>query len=351
MAPSRVLAGRIVTVVTPVQGLARLENRAPPVEADDTVAVAARKIIGSYLSQLRANDPGTRVGIDPEALHDMRVATRRLRAAVRALGPGIPARSRANLEVELKWLGQLLGSVRDLDVQLERVAHYSAGVPRGHRDGLRSFRMYLQRERARHRADMLVALSSPRYARLLIRMERFAASGAPRGTSNRGAREPLAGVGRRTLQDAFRRLLKRGRALDGLPSPEDLHALRMRAKRLRYVLEFLRALTGKPGRRLIKRLVRLQDVLGTYHDRIVTADRVRAYVQGPGGQQPPATLLTLSAFDAHELQNADEQRARLRATWKQFVRKRTRADLRAVVRDLQKMKEHRITRSNLQSAS
>lgn len=316
--------------------VAAAEVRAPAaVEAGDTIGEAARAIIGYHLRQLRAHEPGTRLGDDPEALHDMRVATRRLRAAVRVLSPGIRSRLRASLDQDLEWLGQCLGTVRDLDVQIGHSALYGAAMPRGHRNALRSFRVHLERERAIHRVEMLKALSSPRYSRLLTRMERFAESVPPR---RGGARQPLAVVGGRALQDAFRRLLKRGRTLHAAPAPEDLHALRIRAKRLRYMLEFLREVIGKPGRRLIKRLVRLQDVLGAYHDHVVAAEYVRAYVEGSGAQQPPATLLTLGAFVAQELHRAEEQRASLHAVWKRFVRQRTLADFRSMMRHLEMMK-------------
>ena len=80
-----------------------------------------------------------------------------------------------------------------------------------------------------------------------------------------------------------------------MPRPEDLHALRIRAKRLRYLLEFLQELTGKPGRLLVKRLTELQDLLGSYHDAVVAADFVRTYVESAGAQLPPASMVALGA--------------------------------------------------------
>jgi len=304
MAPRRTPTGRTATVQPPItsrkrRSHARRADDHPQVAATDNVAAGARQIIGCYLSQVRASESATRAGKNPEALHDMRVAVRRLRAAVRALRLGIPFRLREGLEVELKWLGDLLGAVRDVDVQLDRLAQYRTLVPRGHRNGLRSFLLYLDDQRTRHRTELLGGLHSPRYARLLLQLDRFTASAPPRGNGTQGWRAPLAAVGGRVLQNDFRTLLKRGRKLETLPSPEDLHTLRTRTKRLRYVIDFLRAVLGKRGHRLVKRLVRLQDVLGIYHDRIVTADYVRRYVQGPGKHESPAPMKLSSTAARH----------------------------------------------------
>src|SRR5215468_61002 len=89
-----------------------------PIAATDSVALAARKMVAAQLARVRAADPGTRLGHQPEPLHDQRVAVRRLRAIVRTAGAGIPPRLRERLTEELHWLGQELGAVRDLDVQL-----------------------------------------------------------------------------------------------------------------------------------------------------------------------------------------------------------------------------------------
>ena len=146
----------------------------PPVLVQDTVESAAGKIVAKHLGRLRAHDPGTRLGENPEALHNLRVAVRRLRAVIRALAPGFPAPARQHLIAELQWLGQITGGVRDLDVQLARLEQYRMALPVGHRTGLTSLRTYMESERTRLRTALLAGLDSRRYFQLLVRLEAFA---------------------------------------------------------------------------------------------------------------------------------------------------------------------------------
>jgi len=299
--------------------------------AYDTVEQGVRHILARHLYRLRRHDPGTRLGTDPEALHDMRVAVRRSRAAARIFKAGIPARLQGILKSELQWLGETLGQVRDLDVQLAKLDRFTAAAPAGFRPTLAELREYLNGERTRRRADMLVSLDTARYFRLLIQLERFASARPRRRTGDAAGQEPLAVAGRRAIKKAFRRLMKRGERTHATPHPEDLHALRIRAKRLRYLLEFLQELTGKAGRRLVKRLTALQDLLGSYHDAVVAADSVRVYVEGAGAQLPPARLMALGALVASELRLAETKRTDFERTWRRFARARTRDDCHAVL--------------------
>jgi CHAD domain-containing protein len=264
-------------------------------------------------------------------------ATRRLRAALRIFAAGIPTGLHRTLSRKLQWLGRLLGQVRDLDVQLARLDDFTTTAPAGFRPALGCLRDYMEKKRERCRAEMLAGLDSPRYVRLLLQLETFAhapAGGRPRAAA---AREPIATAGRRAIKKAFRRLRQRGKGIKAMPRPEDLHALRMRAKRLRYLLEFLSELTGKPGRRLVRRLTALQNLLGSYHDAVVAADIARVYVETLGRQLAPSQIVALGALVATELRVAEQKRADFESTWRRFARRRTAADCRAVVRRLRNL--------------
>ena len=144
----------------------------------------------------------------------------------------------------------------------------------------------------------------------------------------------MAAVGHKAIRKAFRRLLKRGRAIDAAPTDDDLHALRIRTKRLRYLLEFLRELLGKPGRRLVKDLVRFQDLLGNHHDAAVAAEFIRRYVEGPGAQASADAFLSLGAFMGEQRRLADVARGDFQKSWARFSRRRTVKSLDAVLREL-----------------
>ena len=142
------------------------------VSDSSTMGELAYAVLRRQLAVVRAKEPGTRLGEDPEDLHDMRVATRRLRAALSLFAEVLPVRAQIFRE-ELGWLGRLLGAVRDLDVQQEGLADmaaatagWSASLRSGDHDPLTDLAALLERERDAARADMLAGLDSVRWDRL-----------------------------------------------------------------------------------------------------------------------------------------------------------------------------------------
>lgn len=321
------------------KGLALLHGFRRPTTVDtdpaptDDVATATRKIVARQLARVRRYDPGTRRGEDPEALHDMRVAVRRLRAARKTLRPGFPPALHAFLGAELRWLGGVLGAVRDLDVQLARVAALARTMPPSLRAGLETFEQHLHAQRAAQRRALLPALDSRRYATLLLRLERFAL-GRTRFRVTGEAALPAAGLAADTLAGAYRKLRKQGGKVHAEPRPEELHALRIRAKRVRYVLEFFSGLAGKPARRAARRLARLQDLLGAYNDSVVTAEFIQVYLEGPGARSPAAALLSLGAVVAGEVARGEDLRRQFSRHWKQFRSERVERDMAAAIERL-----------------
>jgi triphosphatase len=309
----------------------RRDPQPAPLRADDTLDAALRKIVGLQLRRLCANDPGTRLGDDPEPLHDMRVAIRRLRAALLTFKPALRSRARSNLNDRLRWLGRALGGVRDIDVQLANLDACAEGLPVARRAHLEAFRQYLQRERAVRRRTMLAALDSPRYFALLRRLEEYASGvGAER---DRGPKADVrvAKLGRRLVKKRFRRLLASGGALGDAPGAADLHALRLRAKKLRYLLEFLRGFTGPESARIIKRLTELQDVLGAHNDAHVAQRFVQLYREEAGGQMARSVDLALKAVARHEALRVAEAEAEFARVWRSVSRRNTVEQVKAIV--------------------
>jgi triphosphatase len=305
-----------------------------PVRLGDSSYEAVCKLAAAQLRRLLSNDPGCRLGRDPEAVHDMRVATRRLRAALHAFEAGVPGRLRSKIGRDLKWLGRALGRVRDLDVLLQNLDDCAATLPAARRRGIEPYRRHLQTQRAECHRQLLATLDSPRYFDLLTRVEDLA-TGTVRPPRSGEAQAPIALVGRRGIKRAFRRLLDRGSAVGREPAAADLHALRIRAKRLRYVLEFMRELTGGPGRRLVKRLVRLQDLLGTFNDAQVATGRLAAFRHS----SPPLDAgahRALEALDREQRRRAEKARSEFRAAWNRFSAPRIIAEGQSVLRRLKR---------------
>src|SRR5262245_33846135 len=128
-------------------------------------------MLGTQLEAIRAHDPGTRLGEDAEQLHQMRVATRRVRSILRAARSMFTPEAVTALREELGWLGAALGEVRDLDVMRDHVRAELATLHPQDRAAGRRLLGRLERARGRQREVLLAALDSPRYFALLDTIE------------------------------------------------------------------------------------------------------------------------------------------------------------------------------------
>jgi len=216
--------------------------------------------LSTHVQALRAHEAGARAGRDPEHLHEMRVAVRRLRAILRASRDLFDARWVERLRSELDWLGGRLGLVRDLDI-LDAYLRPRLAALEGaeHRAGQRVLRR-LSADRARAQADLNAALDNPRYPRILEQLETFLS-------------RPPASASDVSLPDVaateWKRLRKAVQKLPGRPSADDLHAVRIKVKRARYAAELARAAAGERGKRFINQAKKLQDILGDLQDAVV----------------------------------------------------------------------------------
>jgi|SRR5271165_358629 len=289
-------------------GLLALGVRVPePVELgpthvspDSTLGELAYAVIRRHLRVLIAKEPGTRLGEDAEELHDMRVATRRLRAAIDVFSGVLPARAEL-LRAELRWLAAVLGDVRDLDVQLERteaMEGWSASwAPTGAASGttpLDELVDLLGEERTAARVALLSALDSTRYERLVSGLVQMVQGGPNRRLS--AARLPAALAVPDLVLDRHRAALRAAKRAKRSGVPADFHRLRIRCKRLRYSLEFTSDVYGSRTDRFVRRLARLQDQLGLMQDAEVATARLTALAVGSERELPLATVFAMGGL-------------------------------------------------------
>jgi CHAD domain-containing protein len=255
-----------------------LEESARPARPEDPPAVHIRARLDEQVRALLEHEQVALEGADPEGVHQMRVAVRRIRAALKADGADLDAVADA-LQSELRWLGGVLGAVRDLDVQLAYLRGLSADFDPAERDAVERLLLGLRTKRRLARRRLLTALRGSRYRALLSALADAARSEPPPDLPT-PAEEPapadqpaasLVGVIRRP----YRRLRKAARALGADPADDDLHQLRIHGKRLRYAAELAAEVGGDPVRSLIKATKRLQDVLGDHQDACVAELEIR----------------------------------------------------------------------------
>jgi CHAD domain-containing protein len=235
---------------------------------DATFGELAYATIRRQVVAISTHEPGTRLGEDPEELHDMRVATRRLRAALDLFVDALPART-PHLRAEVGWLAAVLGNVRDLDVQLGRLHEMEQWVsdwadPDQVGRPLERLRQLLDDARKARRNELLDALDSPRWERLFGELCAIARQGPSRRSL--AARAPALAAAPALVTERHRAVVRGARRAARTGVAADFHRLRIRCKRLRYTLEFTADLYGRRSGRFAKRLARLQDKLGLMQD-------------------------------------------------------------------------------------
>ena len=290
--------------------------------ADTRADVATAAICRQALATMRANEDGVLRNLDSEFLHDFRVAVRRTRSALGLLKGVFPAEVRAHFKSEFKWLGNITGAVRDLDVYLLKIPVYRADLPESMGHDLDPLSIYLhQHHRSAHRR-LVGQLKSKRYEELLSAWEAFLAR-EPRDN----ATAPLAGrvvvdVASKRIWKAYRRVYKCGRAITLESAAEDLHRLRINCKMLRYLLEFFSSVyPPNEVTRLIQALKQLQDNLGDVNDLQVQQIRLRefAHEMCNEGLASADTLSAMERLVEHLAQRQIDERLRFSQCWRKFA--------------------------------
>ena len=241
----------------------------PELPPDAAPVDVLRAALAEQYARLLAHDPGTRLGTDAEDLHQMRVATRRARAYLRAAKPLLDRAWAKELRDELGWLGSELGPARDLDVLLEHVREEVSALGEAGRP-LAALVASLEGDHAAARSAAVGALSEERYFALLGRLENLEPVVDP------AADESLAEL----WWAQFKRTRKGFRGLGDGSSDEELHAARILAKRARYSAELAAAELGKRGEKFVSAAKDLQDVLGEHQDAAVAEERLAGWAKG-----------------------------------------------------------------------
>ncbi|HUO48374.1 MAG TPA: CHAD domain-containing protein, partial [Acidimicrobiales bacterium] len=263
------------------------------VTASPTVGDVAFAVLRRNVRIMLAHEPGTRLGEDIEDLHDMRVATRRLRAALAMFSDALPARAN-HYRMELGWLADVLGVVRDLDVQIERLALWADEVPEEDRGSLDELAALLDRERDEGRHDLLLGLDSRRYERLVAGLTSMLRQGPSRRSAAAGA--PAVVAVPALVTERHRAAVRAARRARRSGVATDFHRLRIRGKRLRYALEFVAEVYDGETARYVRRVVRLQDALGLMQDAQVAAGRLHALATAPDSCLSPTTIFAMGGI-------------------------------------------------------
>ncbi len=292
---------------------------APPAPLDfaSTPLEVLRAAIASSTARLIAHDPGVRTGVDAEDVHQARVATRRIRSDLRTFDSVVDPVWNNALREELKWMGALLGAVRDADVLLERLDSRMASLPASDVDAGKLLLEGLRETRARGREELLAAMRSDRYLVLLDTLV-TATHVIPPSSTSLDLDVELGDL----VRPPWRKLRDEVRALGDDPPDEALHAVRIRAKRCRYAAEAVAPAIGKPARAFAKAVAGLQEVLGEHQDAVVAGQWLRAHATEGGGRVEAAYVA--GELAGIETVAAEASRAEWPEAWEIASNKRLR---------------------------
>ncbi|MFZ0117920.1 MAG: CYTH and CHAD domain-containing protein [Pseudonocardiaceae bacterium] len=308
-----------------------LADQMPPRVATQRRPRSAGEVVLAYLGtqaqRLRRYDPLVRRDV-PDAVHQMRVAARRMRSALQAFGRVIDRNETREITAELKWVAGELAGARDAEVMGQRFASMLADLP----DELKlgpvdaAFTRVSERRQADARDVALTALNSDRYLALHDRIDALLANPPVTGRATRKAKRELP----KSVRRAYRRVASRMADADRQPSGEErdlaLHETRKAAKRLRYATEAVKPAVGKPATRLRKRLKAVQDLLGEHQDTAVSRPVLRelaaqTHLDGGNG-------FTYGLMYATETARAERAENKLPATWKRMRKRKNIAWLK-----------------------
>jgi CHAD domain-containing protein len=253
------------------------EGGTPDVRPEDAWAEAGRKVLRFHLARMLARVPGVIAGEDPEEVHRMRVAARRMRAAWRVFGDGFERSERRRYRSELRDIGAALGVVRDLDVLIEILVSDAQRHSSRQRAGLEPLLAAWRADRMAGHAALVETLRSERFAAFAVDYERLVDTPGHAAVAIDPHRPGLV---RNRMPATIWQAYELVWAFDDDLEPLDLvtlHRLRIAAKWLRYTIEFVRDPLEPGATALIRPVVALQDLLGAQHDRHVATSLAREF--------------------------------------------------------------------------
>lgn len=275
-----------------------------------------------------ANLAGTIDDLDPEFLHDLRVAVRRTRSVLKemrgVLEPGAAQRSR----VDLRWIQEVTGPTRDLDVLLHDWPAMAAPVPAGMAADLDPLEQLLRRHRAEAYSAMRRQLRSRRFGQAWEDWRQVI--GGDGSVGGPAAGHPVGELAAGRILSVYRSMVKMGSAIDDSSPPPALHDLRKRGKELRYLLELFGGMwPAKRVKPLVAGLKGLQEVLGHFQDDEIQVAELRGLgpelASAPGGTDSLIALgFVLDGLSASQRQ----ARASFAARFADFTRPSTRDAVR-----------------------
>ena len=306
-----------------------LQSQIQPVQPDDTMAEAGRKVLLDQLVKMLHYEDGSRSGEDIEDLHDMRVATRRIRSTLRLLEDYYKPKTMRLYRRHLRKVARALGNVRDLDVLIANMKQFAASLDEQHQTDIQGVIDRLNEQRALARHDLIRVLDKGEYQRFIQDFSAFVTQ------PGLGAKEDLNGSihptqVRHILPALLYSHVGNVRAYNDVLAEADgttLHALRIEFKRLRYAVALFADLLGNSVKDFVKEIKGMQDHLGRMQDIVTAQGILNPLVSELSDGQGESLQLYLDHIEAE----SQQLRQQVNDLWTRFNAKSVQKQLATAV--------------------
>jgi CHAD domain-containing protein len=271
-----------------------LVKKTPPelmVGLDDRLDIALKKMLSVEFAWLQRQLPGAMTDRDPEFVHQARVTTRRMRSALLLFHGALPEETVAYLEQRLKWLGSLLGGVRDLDVFIINIDKGKNSIESFSKAGRQALKRLVVKQRRSPLRSLSQALKSRRYKNFERRMKQSLASSPADAPELPQAAEPVRRAAPRYIKAQFQNIMEQSKKTLENPDPARFHALRIQMKRFRYLVEFMSHPYGHALDEVIARATEVQDCLGEMQDTVFHQKIIKQIMKDSRSKLVDAKLL------------------------------------------------------------
>lgn len=290
------------------------------------IELSLARLLESFREQMVLNEAGTRADLDPEFLHDFRIAIRRTRSMLSRLKKAFPRNELEYFQHGFAWLGALTGPTRDLDVYLSKMPEFRAGLPERDRNALGEVEAFLLRSQSTEQARIAKALGKKTYRELMSRWNEYLSTSLTGRDEQPGGDAELAGRSTRevaadALWRQYRKVRRCGRNIDDNTPPDPVHRLRLECKKLRYLLDGFASVFDADGiRRLVGALKRLQDNLGDFNDYDVQQRAMRRFStqMAESGEVSTDTLIAMGRLVERMANRQAQERALFAKRWRRF---------------------------------
>lgn len=290
----------------------REQPQATTLVEDDPVLSLLYQYLAEQSQIIRRQHPRALEGIDPEGVHKMRVASRRLRTILKAFRNVLGDAVVAHFNAELRWLAQNLGRARDADVT-ERGARESEAGDTDH------YVYFLRQQTIAAYEHLANVLASERCAMLEDDLEEVIAAGPPGDMQEQFGKLSIAASADQLIHAALNKLLAHGDAIEADSPARQLHKLRIETKRFRYLLDFFSTVQADKWREATEAVKRIQDILGEHQDAVTAqahlADYSASLPNDASGRECLSTAARLIQVEAERIGTCRQQFA---TAWADF---------------------------------